>query len=167
MLNFYQSIILITLLFTFLFFIVKFLNNIPTKNITKNKEFLRKYMGAIYLIFGLLKLYDLEKFAKIFSKYDIISKKIKIYPYLYPFIEILLGILLLKNNYTENILDFTHIFMIISIVSVSISLYKGEKLRCGCMGSFFHIPLSYVTLSENIIMILLAKNHKDALQKSH
>lgn len=167
MLNLYQSIILITLLFSFLFLIVKFSYDIPLENISKNKDFLSKYMGAIYLTFGVLKLYNLEKFSKIFSKYDIISKKIKIYPYLYPFIEILLGILLLKNKYTENILDFTHIFMIISILSVSISISKGEKLRCGCLGSFFHIPLSYVTLSENIIMILLAKNYKVALQNSH
>lgn len=167
MLNFYQSIILITLLFSFLFFIVKFLYDLPLKNISRNKDFLRKYMGAIYLTFGVLKLYDLEKFSKIFNKYDIISKKIKIYPYLYPFIEIILGISLLKNNYTDKILDFTHIFMIISIISVSISLYKGEKLRCGCLGSFFHIPLSYVTLSENIIMLYIAKNYKVALQNSH
>ena len=115
-------------------------------------------MGAIYLTFGILKLYDLKKFTKIFSKYDIISKRIKIYSYLYPFIEIMLGILLLKkNNYTKNILDLSNIFMIISIISVSISLYNGQKLRCGCLGSFFHIPLSYVSLSENIIMLYIAK----------
>jgi len=158
MLNFYKSIILIIFLFSFLFFIVKFFSNLPLKNISKNKDFLRRYMGAIYLTFGILKLYDLKKFTKIFSKYDIISKRIKIYSYLYPFIEIMLGILLLKkNNYTKNILDLSNIFMIISIISVSISLYNGQKLRCGCLGSFFHIPLSYVSLSENIIMLYIAK----------
>ena len=48
------------------------------------------------------------------------------------------------------------IFMMVSIISVLISLYKGAKLRCGCMGSFFNIPLSYTTLSENIVMIILS-----------
>jgi len=47
--------------------------------------------------------------------------------------------------------------MLISIISVLISLVNGQKLRCGCLGSFFHIPLSYVTLSENIVMIMLNK----------
>ena len=50
------------------------------------------------------------------------------------------------------------IIIIVSIsvrISVIISIIKGEKLRCGCLGSFFHIPLSYVTISENIVMLLM------------
>jgi len=46
--------------------------------------------------------------------------------------------------------------MIISLISVSISLYQGQNLRCGCLGSFFHLPLSYVTISENVVMLLMS-----------
>ena len=46
--------------------------------------------------------------------------------------------------------------MIISIISVSISLLKKQNLRCGCLGTFFHIPLSYVTISENVAMLALS-----------
>jgi len=113
-------------------------------------------MGLILIIFGIMKLYNLSKFVKIFGKYDIISNKFNLYGYLYPFIEILLGILILKNYYINPTLNFIIILMIISIISVILSLIKGEKLRCGCLGSFFHMPLSYVTLFENILMLIMS-----------
>ena len=55
-------------------------------------------MGCIFIIFGLLKLYDIHMFSQIFQKYDIISKNIPAYSYAYPFIEISLGIAYLKKN---------------------------------------------------------------------
>jgi hypothetical protein len=115
-------------------------------------------MGSILTLFGLAKLYDLKKFSKIFQQYDIISKYIPIYSYIYPFIEIILGIHYIKNKNINLINKFTISIMLISIISVCMSLYLGQTLRCGCLGSFFHIPLSYVTLSENILMILMGYN---------
>jgi hypothetical protein len=113
-------------------------------------------MGIILVLFGTLKLYDLDKFALIFSKYDIIASKVKLYGYLYPFIEILLGAGFLTNTLTRSVLYTTIVLMVISLISVSISLYNKKPLKCGCLGSFFHMPLSYVTISENLLMILMA-----------
>ena len=110
-------------------------------------------MGTILIIFGLLKLYDITKFSQIFRKYDIISQKLPVYSYIYPFLEIALGIAYLQKYKLNFANTITTSLMIVSIISVIISLISGQKLRCGCMGSFFHIPLSYVTLSENIIML--------------
>ncbi len=116
-------------------------------------------MGCIFIIFGLLKIANLPKFVEIFNKYDIISKKIPYYGYLYPFIEIALGIAYLKKFKLKKINLITIFLMIISIISVLISMIKGQKLRCGCLGSFLHIPLSYVTLSENVIMALMSGSY--------
>ena len=159
MLNVEKSFLLIILIFTILFIFSKFYVNFFDKKATGKKNFLKKYMGIIYIVFGILKLYDLNKFAEIFSKYDIIGNKFNTYAYLYPFIEIFLGIFLLKDILVKETLTFTIFLMIISIISVVISLINGQKLRCGCMGSFFHIPLSYVTLSENLVMLLMGINH--------
>ena len=49
--------------------------------------------------------------------------------------------------------------MIISIISFAISMINGDKLICGCLGIFLHIPLSYVTLSENIVMTLMSASY--------
>ena len=154
MLNKTQSIFLILCIFI----IIYILSDYYTKNIDHDENFDNKilnYMGFIFFIFGILKLYDIHKFSKIFNKYDIISQKINLYSYFYPFIEIIIGVLLIKNYQIENLIKLIILLMIISILSVLISLYKGKELRCGCLGSFFHIPLSYVTLSENIIMLIM------------
>lgn len=113
------------------------------------------FMGAILLLFGVLKLYDLRGFASIFRKYDIISQYVPFYALVYPFIELALGLAYIVRFRLDFIDMVTATVMIVSIVSVVVSLVKGKQLRCGCMGSFFHIPLSYVTLSENVLMLAM------------
>ena len=155
MLSTSQSLVLITLLFLFLFGISKFLTN----NILKSQDsrvLIKNYMGIIYIVFGFLKLYDIDKFVNVFRKYDIIANKVEFWAWMYPFIEILLGISLLSNVFVNKTMKITIVLMIISIISVSISLLKKQNLRCGCLGTFFHIPLSYVTISENVAMLALS-----------
>ena len=155
MLNSKHSLILISFIFISVFLINYIYIKISKKD-TKNIK--TNFMGSILTLFGLAKLYDLKKFSNIFQQYDIISKYIPIYSYIYPFIEIILGIHYIKNKNINLINKFTISIMLISIISVCMSLYLGQTLRCGCLGSFFHIPLSYVTLSENILMILMGYN---------
>ena len=182
MLNNFQSLLLILTIFSIIFignylFIKYFTfnNDINNKNninnnsnnnnnnkdiITKKvkEDFINNSMGSILILFGGLKLYDLNRFSEIFLKYNLISQKLYIYSYIYPFIEIILG-LVLFIKYQLNITYFLiSILMTISLLSVSISLYKGQKLRCGCLGSFFHLPLSYVTISENVLMLFMILN---------
>lgn len=155
MLSLFQSSLVLISIFTGIL-ILSFFYTKYNKKVNFKKELLRNFMGFIFIIFGLLKLYDLKKFVNIFSKYDIISKKIRFYPFLYPFLEILIGLLLIKNIKVKKINIIIVILMLISILSVLFSFKKGQDLRCGCLGSFFHIPLSYVTLSENIIMLIMS-----------
>tara|TARA_Y100000590_G_C15606828_1_gene972260 strand:+ start:609 stop:1079 length:471 start_codon:yes stop_codon:yes gene_type:complete len=145
------SFLLIFSIFLFVGLLTYFLNKSKI-----NDTFMKMYMGIILVLFGTLKLYDLNKFVLIFSKYDIIASKVKLYGYLYPFIEILLGAGFLTNTLTRSVLYTTIVLMVISLISVSISLYNKKPLKCGCLGSFFHMPLSYVTISENLLMLLMA-----------
>ena len=149
----FESFIILLIIFTIIYFISY--NYTKIKKNKKKKDLIKNYIGFVFVIFGLLKLYNLNKFVDIFSKYDILSNKFRLYGYFYPFIEILIGILLIKNKYIVSNLKIVLLLMIISIVSVIISIFNGLNLRCGCLGSFFHIPLSYTTLSENILMILM------------
>ena len=70
-------------------------------------------MGCIFIIFGLLKLYDIHMFSQIFQKYDIISKNIPAYSYAYPFIEIS-QYRLFKKIYISEVKVMT-IFLMIAI----------------------------------------------------
>ena len=144
------------------FIVVSLVNYLYLKQIDNERDhklLMNNIMGSIFIIFGLLKIVNLPKFVQIFNKYDIISQKVPGYGYLYPFIEIALGIAYLRKYRLDAVNGSTIILMIISIISVIISMVKGQKLRCGCLGSFLHIPLSYVTLSENVVMGLMSAAH--------
>ena len=54
-----------------------------------DKELMNRVMGTIFIVFGALKVVNLKGFAKIFAKYDLVSKHISIYGYLYPFISLI------------------------------------------------------------------------------
>jgi hypothetical protein len=161
MLNNISSFILILILFITIFIInyiyLTYIKKDTALNENINKtELMNNTMGTILLVFGGLKLFDLQKFSNIFAKYNLISKQIPYYSYFYPFIEIILAIALFFRYSLNIVYGLIIILMIISLISVSISLYQGQNLRCGCLGSFFHLPLSYVTISENVVMLLMS-----------
>ena len=161
MLNNTSSFILILILFITIFIInyiyLTYIKKDTALNVNINKtELMNNTMGTILLVFGGLKLFDLQKFSNIFAKYNLISKQIPYYSYFYPFIEIILAIALFFRYSLNIVYGLIIILMIISLISVSISLYQGQNLRCGCLGSFFHLPLSYVTISENVVMLLMS-----------
>lgn len=155
MLSVKESFLLITTIFVSIYLSTRLYFYRNRTGFTE-RDVMRHTMGSILITFGCLKLVNLNGFAEVFSKYDIIANNIGLYAYTYPFIEIVLGIYLLRNKNTAQIYNIIIALMSISIVSVLASLRRGVKLRCGCIGSIFHIPLSYVTLSENVVMILMS-----------
>ena len=115
---------------------------------------MKRTMGTLLIVFGSLKLVNLRSFVNIFSKYDVVSKRVPSYGYVYPFLEIGLGLsIILEDALYPYYLVIG--LMVISLLGVVPTLSKGTSLRCGCMGSLFHIPLSYVTISETIGMMLI------------
>ena len=122
-----------------------------------NKWFM-SYMGIFFIIFSFLKLLNVSGFSMTFKKYDLISKIIPAYANSYPFIELSLGIIFLTQ--TQSILIYanvlTLIFMISQTVGIIKSLSKSEQIQCACMGSAVDVPLSSLTVAENIIMIAMA-----------
>ena len=122
-----------------------------------NKWFM-SYMGIFFIIFSFLKLLNVSGFSMTFKKYDLISKIIPAYATSYPFIELSLGIIFLTQ--TQSILiyanGFTLIFMISQTIGIIRSLSKSEQIQCACMGSAVDVPLSSLTVAENIIMIAMA-----------
>ena len=119
--------------------------------------FLAGYMSMFFILFGALKLYDLPAFVRMFESYDVISKRFRLYAYAYPFIEILLGI--------GYFLGYGHTFFInavcffISLVTSwgVLGVLRKEKVPvCACLGSFFSVPISPLTLFENLVMVAMS-----------
>ncbi len=113
-------------------------------------------MAYFFLVFGVFKVINLKSFAKAYMTYDILAIKSKVYAYLYPFIEIALGIMYffyLGNIYRD---IFTFIIMCISAVGVWQALKSKSDIPCACLGMVFDVPMTKVTLFENLVMALMA-----------
>ena len=134
-------------------------SNRPTYEYTR---LMRNTMATVLLLFAIPKLFDLRGFADIFARYDVIAGAAHttyIYGYAYPFIEIALAAALLFAQ-RRRALRATYAsiigIMALSLAGVGRTLAAGRELRCGCLGSLLHIPLSYVTIAEGAVMLTMA-----------
>ena len=121
------------------------------------KHFFRIFMGLLLLLFSYVKLLNPRGFVNTFKKYDIVTYKFKLYGYAYPLIEATLGVFYIIN-YQPIITNSIIIGLLsINLIQVIIALFQKKELECACMGSLgFNLPLSYVTITEDIIMIIMA-----------
>jgi len=110
------------------------------------------FMAVFFLVFGFFKIINLPGFVEAYSMYDIIAQRSRLYAYIYPFIEIGLGLAYLFRYkiFLANII--TLIIMAIGSIGVAIELAKGRQIVCACLGAVFKLPMTYVTLSEDLIM---------------
>ncbi len=117
---------------------------------------LKHFMGGFFLIFSFFKFLDLKGFAAAYGGYDIIAKKFPTYGSLYPFLELILGIYFLSPLVIPAFLWFTLILMSISTAGVIKSLYSKKQIRCACLGTVFNLPMSTVTLVEDLLMVAMS-----------
>ncbi len=107
-------------------------------------------------MFGFFKIINLKALAKAYAEYDIISKKFFWYGYLYPFLEFGLGVAYFINFMPILINIFTVLLMLMSACGIFIELHKGRQITCACLGMVFKIPMTYVTLVEDLLMAAMA-----------
>jgi hypothetical protein len=114
------------------------------------------FMGLLFCNFSMLKFFNLQGFVEGFQKYDAVARRVTLYAYLFPFIELLMGLSFLSMIGLAYTLPFTFVWMMISAVSVIASLRQGLNIKCVCMGSVLDVPLSTVTLVEDLGMGAMA-----------
>lgn len=119
-------------------------------------EFVLNFMTGFFLVFGAFKLMDLSGFAEGYSTYDLLAQRWKGYGYIYPFIEIAFGFLMLAGYHPAWLLWTEFAVMAFSGIGVAIKVAKREPFMCACLGTFLKVPLTYVTLIEDFGMAALA-----------
>lgn len=118
--------------------------------------FMSLFMGFLLVNFALVKLFDIDAFVDRFSKYDIISSRTRIYGYLFPLIELGIGLAYL-GHYQPMLTSWVMLIVgIVSVTGILTQFKKREALSCVCIGSIGNIPLCVVTVIENALMIGLA-----------
>ena len=114
------------------------------------------FMGLFYIIFSFFKILDIKGFSTSFKMYDPLAKKITIYGYIYPFIEILLGLMFLTRIEVNIALLITIIILGITSVGVTKTLLNKRTINCACLGTTLKLPMTEATFIENAIMIIMA-----------
>ena len=114
------------------------------------------FMGLFYIIFSFFKILDLKGFPESFKMYDPIAKVFPIYGWIYPFIEIILGIMFLMRFEVKIALISTIFILGGTTIGVTKTLLKRKKIQCACLGTTLKLPMTEATFIENAIMIFMA-----------
>ena len=120
------------------------------------EHWMMHFMAGFFLVFSFFKLLDVRGFASSYAMYDLLAMRVKAYGYVYPFIELGLGIayLVAWQPLITNWLTF--IVMTFSSLGVIRSVLNKQKIRCACLGAVFNLPMSTVTIIEDLLMAGMA-----------
>ncbi len=118
--------------------------------------FMLDFMGLFYIVFSFFKILDVKGFAMSFQMYDPLAKAMPKYGFVYPFIELALGLLFLFEYEVMIALVATLVILGITTVGVTKSLLDKKAIKCACLGSVLNLPMTKATFIENSIMILMA-----------
>ena len=115
------------------------------------------FIGLSMVVLALLKLQDVEKFSAMFLNYDLLSRRWVPYASLYPFLEGLAGVLMLSDRLTWLSVPIALFIGVEGAVSVFKAVYIDKReLKCACVGGSSNVPLGFVSLTENLMMVAMA-----------
>lgn len=117
---------------------------------------MRHFMAGFFIVFSFFKLLNIEGFANSYKMYDILSQKWGSWAYVYPFVELFLGVLYLINFQQDLTNWLTIIVLGLGSIGVIESNLNRRKIKCACLGDVFNLPMTSVTIIENGTMILMA-----------
>ncbi|MEO7564535.1 MAG: MauE/DoxX family redox-associated membrane protein [Sphingomicrobium sp.] len=108
-------------------------------------------------VLALLKLQDVEKFSSMFLNYDLLAKRWVPYAYAYPFLEGLAGVLMVSGRFNWLSVPIALVIGLEGAVSVFKAVYiEKRELKCACVGGSSNVPLGFVSLTENVMMVAMA-----------
>ena len=117
---------------------------------------MRYFMAGFFIVFSFFKFLNLAGFAESYAMYDVLAKRVQAYGLVYPFLELFLGAAYL-TNFEPTITYIATIFLMsFSSIGVIQSVLDKRKIRCACLGAVFNLPMSTITIIENLIMVVMA-----------
>ena len=118
---------------------------------------LPNFIAVAMCLLAMLKLQDVEKFSTMFLNYDLLARRWVPYGYIYPFAELGAGVLMLAGALTWLSAPVALFIGGIGAVSVFKAVYVDRReLKCACVGGSSNVPLGFVSLTENLMMIAMA-----------
>ncbi|MBW8882290.1 MAG: glutaredoxin, partial [Asticcacaulis sp.] len=115
------------------------------------------FISFSMVVLAILKLQSVEKFSTMFLNYDLLAKRWVPYGYIYPFAEAGAGLLMAAGA-----LDWLSVPVALTIGTIgAVSVFKAvyidkRELKCACVGGDSNVPLGFVSLTENLMMVAMA-----------
>lgn len=119
-------------------------------------SWMHDFMGLFLVVFAMLKLFNLKGFVDGFSMYDLLAHRVPGWGYVYPFLELALGLAYLARWQPTVTYSVTVALLVFGALGVILALRRGLDVECACMGSVLHVPLSTVALVEDLGMAIMA-----------
>ena len=114
------------------------------------------FISFSMVVLALLKLQDVESFSTMFLNYDLLAKRWVPYGYIYPVAEGLAGLLMIAGALLWLAIPIAILIGTIGAISVFKAVYVDRReLKCACVGGSSVVPLGFVSLTENIMMVLM------------
>jgi len=115
------------------------------------------FISFAMAMLAMLKLQDVEKFATIFLGYDLLARRWVPYAMIYPFAEALAGVLMAGHLLPWLSIPIALFIGSIGGISVFYAVYVQQReLECACVGGSGKVPLGFVSLTENVMMVAMA-----------
>jgi glutaredoxin len=118
---------------------------------------LQWFIAFSMAVLALLKLQDVETFSSMFLNYDLLARRFVPYAYIYPYAEAFAGILMIAGVLVWLSAPVALFIGGIGAVSVFKAVYIDKReLKCACVGGASKVPLGFVSLTENLMMVAMA-----------
>lgn len=115
------------------------------------------FVAFAMCLLGVQKLQDVESFSTMFLNYDLLARRWVRYGYVYPFAETLAGVLMIAGALIWLAAPVALFIGTVGAVSVFKAVYVDRReLTCACVGGNSNVPLGFVSLTENLMMIAMA-----------
>ena len=120
------------------------------------RQWMGRFMAGFFLVFSGFKLIDVAGFTEGYATYDLLAKRIPVYGRIYPFLELALGLGYLITPTSLPLNLSAALLLGFSAIGVMRSLRANKPIKCACLGTALNIPLSNITVVEDIGMAAMA-----------
>ena len=120
------------------------------------ERWMMHFMAGFFLVFSFFKMLNLKAFASSYAMYDLLAMRSKTYGFIYPFIELALGLAYLLGLASQITNTATLVIMGFSSLGVIRAVMNKQKIRCACLGTVFELPMSTITIVEDLLMAGMA-----------
>lgn len=120
-------------------------------------DIVKTFVATSMCVLAILKLRDLESFSSMFLNYDVLAQRFVPYAYIYPFAEAVAGLMMLGRVFIPLAVIIALFIGSIGAWSVFKAVYLDKReLKCACVGGNSDVPLGAISLTENVMMVLIA-----------